>query len=80
MGHCPDEVVFQIGKMELFCGPFKEAVLQAINGPQTVVGTAMLRPNPWLDALKALPQVTVWEVTSDTRDGMADEVVRWVGP
>jgi nucleoside-triphosphatase len=71
-------VVDEIGKMELFCGPFKEAVLQAVSGPHTVVATAMSRPNPWVDSLKAMPDVALWEVTAGNRDGMAERVARWL--
>ena len=87
-------VVDEIGKMELFCGPFKEVVLQAVGGPAlspsaslginsaegpyTVVATAMAKPNPWVDALKALPNVVVWEVTVENRDGLAGRVVEWI--
>ena len=76
-----------IGKMELFCGPFKDAVLQAVGGPalskvegpHTVVATVMAKPNPWVDALKGLPQVEVWEVAAENRDGLAERVLQWVG-
>jgi nucleoside-triphosphatase len=71
-------VVDEIGKMELFCAAFKEAVLQAVGGPHTVVATAMARPNPWVDALKAMPDVTVWEVTAGNRDGLAQRVMKWI--
>jgi nucleoside-triphosphatase len=70
-------LVDEIGKMELFCGPFKEAVLQAMGGPCAVVATAMARPNPWVDGLKAMPSVTIWEVTVENRDGLAEQVVHW---
>ncbi len=70
-------VVDEIGKMELLCGPFKGAVLQAMGGPCAVVATAMARPNPWVDALKAMPNVTIWEVTAENRDELAEQVVHW---
>ena len=38
-------VVDEIDKMELFCGPFKDAVLQAVGGPYIVVATVMAKPN-----------------------------------
>ena len=72
-------VVDEIGKMELFCGPFKETVLRAVSGPYTVVATAMAKPNPWVDALKAMPSVTLWEVTTENRDGLPEQVLEWVG-
>jgi len=69
-------VVDEIGKMELFCGPFKEAVLRAVGGPHIVVATAMVKPNLWVDSLKAMPNVTLWEVTAENRDGLAERVVQ----
>jgi nucleoside-triphosphatase len=71
-------VVDEIGKMELFCGSFKETVLQAVGGPYTVVATAMAKPNPWVDGLKAMPNVTLWEVTTENRSGLAEQVMRWL--
>jgi nucleoside-triphosphatase len=72
-------LVDEIGKMELFCGPFKDAVLEAVRGPHTVVATVMLRPNPWVDRLKAMPGVVVWEVTLQNRDALPGRVLAWVG-
>jgi nucleoside-triphosphatase len=71
-------VVDEIGKMELFCAPFKEAISEAIAGPCPVVATAMARSNPWVDALKAQPTVTVWMVTVYNRDGLAERALRWI--
>ena len=71
-------VVDEIGKMELFCEPFKEAVLQAVNGPYRVVATVMAKPHPWVDGLKVMPQVEVWEVTTENREKMASRVVEWL--
>jgi len=71
-------IVDEIGKMELFCGPFKEAVLAAVGGPYAVVATAMAKPNPWVDALKAMPNVTLWEVTAENRDRLAGRVLEWL--
>ncbi len=71
-------VIDEIGKMELFSGPFKEAVLQAVNGPWTVVATVMAKPYPWVDALKAMPSVTLWEVTVENRARLPEQVVRWL--
>jgi nucleoside-triphosphatase len=72
-------VVDEIGKMELFCGPFKETLLQAVSGPYTVVATVMAKPNLWVDALKTMVSVTLWEVTVENRDRLAEQVVRWLG-
>jgi nucleoside-triphosphatase len=71
-------VVDEIGKMELFCGPFKDVVLQAVGGPYTVVATVMAKPNPWVDSLRAMPGVVVWEVTMANRSRLAGSVIDWV--
>jgi nucleoside-triphosphatase len=71
-------VVDEIGKMELFCGPFKDAVLLAMGGPYTVVATVMAKPNPWVDSLRAMPGVTIWEVTMENRGQLAESVIDWV--
>ena len=71
-------VIDEIGKMELFCGPFKDAVLQAVGGPYTVVATVMAKPNPWVEGLKAMPGVTLWKVTEENRDGLAEQIVEWL--
>jgi nucleoside-triphosphatase len=71
-------VIDEIGKMELFCGPFKDVVLQAVSGPEPVVATVMAKPNPWVDSLKAMPTVTLWEITAGNRDEMAKRVLAWL--
>jgi nucleoside-triphosphatase len=71
-------VVDEIGKMELFCGPFKDVVLQAVGGPCTVIATLMAAPNPWVQGLKAMPNASLWEVTAENRDAMPTRVRRWL--
>ena len=71
-------IVDEVGKMELFSGQFRDVVLQAVNGHRPVIATIMSKPNPWVDALKALPQVTVWEVTVENRERMAEQIIEWL--
>jgi nucleoside-triphosphatase len=68
-------VVDEIGKMELFSERFREVVLAAIEGHSMVVGTIMKARDPWVDDLKALPQVTILEVTEANRDHLAQHVL-----
>ena len=72
-------VVDEIGKMELFSPRFREVVLTAIEGDGMVVGTVMKASNPWVDNLKALPQVTILEVTEANRDQLAQRVLGLLG-
>ena len=72
-------VIDEVGKMELFSQRFREAVLAAVVGPKPVVGTIMLKGgNAFIDSLKQMPNVEVWEVTADNRDRMCENVVAWV--
>jgi nucleoside-triphosphatase len=72
-------VVDEIGKMELCSQRFREAIAAAIAGDSLVVGTVMKSPNPWVDELKSLPQVTVLEVTEANRDHMVQHALGLLG-
>lgn len=74
----PIVIIDEIGKMELFSSQFQSAVLKAVGGSCLVLATAMLDDHPWAAALKALPNVTVWEVTRPNRTQMVEQVLRWV--
>ena len=71
-------VIDEIGKMELFSQAFRDAVWEAIHSDRPVLGTITLRPHPWADRVKALPQVTVVEVTPANRDEIARQVLDWL--
>jgi nucleoside-triphosphatase len=61
-------IVDEIGKMELFSEDFREAVTKAIESDKPLVGSVMRSHNHWVDDLKALPTVTVLEVTRENRE------------
>lgn len=56
----------------------KTTVIKAVGGPHVVVATVMAKPNPWVDGLKAMPNVTLWEVTAENRDRLAEQIVEWL--
>ena len=68
-------VIDEIGKMELFSTAFREAVWEAVHSDKPVLGTITLSSHPWADRVKALPQVTVIEVTKANRDRIAQQVL-----
>jgi nucleoside-triphosphatase THEP1 len=39
----------------------------------------MSKPNPWVDALKAMPSIALWEVTPENRDDLVGNVLKWIG-
>jgi nucleoside-triphosphatase len=71
-------VIDEIGKMELFSPAFRRAVVDALASPKAVLGTVMAGPEPWADALKARPDVTLVEVTRDNRDKLAAQILVWL--
>ena len=71
-------IIDEIGKMELFSSAFKTAVLAAVDSPAPVIATVMARPQPWVDALKARPGVTLWQVTVENRDDVPSRALDWV--
>jgi nucleoside-triphosphatase len=73
-------VIDEIGKMELFSERFREAVKEAVQSDKPVIGTVMSGRNPWVDELKALPQVTVLKVTRDNRDSVVRRVLDLLSP
>jgi len=60
-------VIDEIGKMELFSNRFRQAVLSALESGKIVLGSIMLAPHPWADAVKARPEVEVMLLTEANR-------------
>lgn len=67
-------VIDEIGKMELFSKAFRDTVWAAIHSDTFVLGTITLRSHSWADSVKALPQVTIIEVTQANRDEIARQI------
>jgi nucleoside-triphosphatase len=72
-------VIDEIGKMELFSPPFREAVQAALASPKPVVATVMAAPHPWVDTIKTRSGVFLVEVTSANRQRLPEQVLRWLG-
>ncbi len=71
-------VIDEIGKMELFSGEFRGAVLKAIGSHKIVLATLMQKEDDWTGALRTLPQVSVWGVTKVNRNEMPARVLDWI--
>ncbi len=74
----PIVIIDEIGRMELVSPQFQAIVLKAISSSKIVVATAMLADHPWVAALKAMPKVTVWEVTVKNRDTTGEQALKWI--
>jgi nucleoside-triphosphatase len=71
-------IVDEIGKMELFSTAFREAVLSLVNGGERVLGTVMLASEPWTDALKSHPRVSLINLKRDSYRQVLAEVLDWL--
>jgi nucleoside-triphosphatase THEP1 len=49
-----------------------------MSSPKIVVATVMHKSHAWVNALKAMPQVTVWQVTLANRSEMPGRVIEWI--
>jgi nucleoside-triphosphatase len=71
-------VIDEIGKMELFSTPFKDAVLQALESDKRVLGTVMLASHPWADKIREQPEVEIVKVTRFNRNEVVNKVLDWL--
>ena len=68
-------VIDEIGKMELFSTLFRQAVLAALESGKPVLGSIMLAPHPWADAVKARPEVEVILLTEANRSEVQSDLL-----
>ena len=72
-------VMDELGRMELFSEKFQRAALRALDAPNIVIGVIQDRKNPFLDAIRARPDTTVFRVTPKNRDSLVDEIFKEIG-
>jgi nucleoside-triphosphatase len=75
---CGLVVVDEIGKMELFSPDFRATVLELIKNGKRVLGTIMLKANPWADAIKRQPQVNLVTVTRASYHQVLKDIHNWL--
>jgi nucleoside-triphosphatase len=78
MQECDLVVIDEIGKMELCSLKFREAVSSILKSGQRLLGTIMLNPNPYADAIKRQPQVNLVTVTRTNHQPVLEELQDWL--
>jgi len=68
-------VVDEIGKMEIFSSKFREAILKALNSKNKVLGTIMLKENPFCDKIKQRKDTKVFYLTRENREKIKKEIL-----
>jgi nucleoside-triphosphatase len=76
---CDLVVVDEIGKMELFSAKFRETMENILESGKRLLGTIMLSPNPYADAIKRQPQVNLIMVTRTNHQQVLQELQDWLG-
>jgi nucleoside-triphosphatase len=72
-------VVDELGKMELGCAAFRDAVTALLDRPVAVVATVHTRPDPFTDELKHRPSVEVVRLTPSNRDDVPSMIAPTLG-
>lgn len=68
-------VIDEIGPMEMLSTPFRQAVLDLLDSPASLLATVVQRSTPFSDRVKSTLGVTLIEVTPGNRDSLPDQVL-----
>jgi nucleoside-triphosphatase len=69
-------ILDEIGKMECFSGVFRQAVINALDSPNIVVGTIAFGGDNFIVGIKKRPDMEIHEVTLENRDSLSDLILR----
>jgi nucleoside-triphosphatase len=67
---CDLVIIDEIGRMELFSAAFRSAVETIVGGGKRVLGTIILSPDPFADAIKNHPNVDVITLTRENYESV----------
>jgi nucleoside-triphosphatase len=76
--NCDLVVVDEIGKMELISEKFKAVVLEIVESGKSVLGTIMLKSDPWADMIKQKSQVNLLTLTRHNQGEVLKKVLEWL--
>ena len=68
-------VVDEIGKMELFSNKFREAILKTLDSKNKVLGTIMLKENPFCNKIKQRRDTKVFYLTRENKEKVKKEIL-----
>jgi nucleoside-triphosphatase len=71
-------LIDEVGKMELLCPAFVEVVPPLLDGAAPVVLTVAQKGQGLIAQVKARADVRLVTVTEENRDGLPEELERWV--
>jgi nucleoside-triphosphatase THEP1 len=73
----PSEVIVidEVGKMECFSKAFREALIAALDAPNTVLGTIAAKGTSFIESVKTRDDVRILRVDLRNRDGLPHELL-----
>ena len=73
-------VVDEIGRMELYSASFRDVVIEALNADVGLLATVGPQPIPFLQRIKCRTDCEVLQVTTETRDAIAGDIISRLSP
>jgi nucleoside-triphosphatase len=71
-------LVDEIGKMECLSARFVAAMERLLSSDTQLVATVAARGSGLIESVKRRPDVDLWHVTRENRDGLPEQVVAWI--
>ncbi len=72
-------IVDEVGKMELFSSKFREIILKVLDSKNKVLGTIMLKGNPFCDKIKERKDTKVFYLKRENREKLKKEILWYLG-
>ncbi len=69
-------VADEIGKMELFSPKFRKVILEALDSKNKILGTIMLKPNPFCDKIKKRQDTKIFYLTKENSQRIKKEIIK----
>jgi nucleoside-triphosphatase len=67
-------IVDEIGRMECLSAKFRELVTSLLDAPAPVIATIALKGGGFIDEVKRRPDIRLYELTEENRDGLLSDI------
>lgn len=68
-------IVDELGKMELFSPKFRKVILEVLDSKNKILGTIMLKSNPFCDKIKDRPDTKVFYLIRENQKEVKEEIL-----
>jgi nucleoside-triphosphatase len=68
-------VADEVGKIEIFSQKFREAILKVLDSKNKVLGTIMLKPNPFCDKIKERKDTKIFYLSRESKEKIKKEIL-----